>query len=344
MAYTREQKKVIRTVLSTGRKMGATRKEMLAAAETGLVESSFRNLNYGDADSKGWRQERQMYYKNPTNVGASAKRYFTETRSERGNYQTPAQLAQAVQRSAFPGRYAERGQQANDILKAFNQGKFGGGSGGTGKPSKKNKGGSPATVTTTQTAGTDNSAMRASLKMQYLQSRGQPGSLLNLGLGLQGAQDVAGATVTSRTAAVDGAPVRTPRGGRDVVTSGGQSVSKMLQKAVKWDKAKTTYLWGGGHGSIAKPGTRVDCSGYVSAVLGLDTPQVSGQLASWGKPGKGRNVSVYANDGHVLMSIRDPKSKKVRWFATSKSNPGGGPGEISKPDASYLSSYAVRHP
>jgi hypothetical protein len=118
----------------------------------------------------------------------------------------------------------------------------------------------------------------------------------------------------------------------------------MLKKAVKWDKSKVPYLWGGGHGSIAKPGQPVDCSGFVSAVLGLDTPQVSGNLASWGKPGKGRWISVYANDGHVLMSIRDPKTRKVRWFGTSSSNPGGGAGEISPPDAGYLSRFAVRHP
>ena len=75
-----EQTKVARKVLKTGRKEGADRKELLSAAETGLVESDFRNLSYGDADSQGWRQERSMYYPNPTNVKASARRYFEEAK------------------------------------------------------------------------------------------------------------------------------------------------------------------------------------------------------------------------------------------------------------------------
>jgi hypothetical protein len=188
--------------------------------------------------------------------------------------------------------------------------------------------------------GVDNGPLRQQLLQQYLAQDYDPNALLGLAQGLEGAQDIPGVTV----------PGVSKRGGtrngrgRDVVTATGQSVNKMLSKAVKWDKAKAPYLWGGGHGAIAKPGQPVDCSGYVSAVLGLDTPQVSGNLASWGKPGKGRWVSVYANDGHVLMSIRDPKTRKVRWFGTSRSNPGGGAGEISPPDASYLSSFTARHP
>src|ERR1044072_1721516 len=87
----------------------------------------------------------------------------------------------------------------------------------------------------------------------------------------------------------EGAPGGKVRAGK----SGSGDVMGMLRKAAAWDKAKVPYLWGGGHGSIAKPGQPVDCSGYVSAVLGLDSPQVSGNLAGWGKPGKGRNVTVY---------------------------------------------------
>jgi hypothetical protein len=193
--------------------------------------------------------------------------------------------------------------------------------------------------TTTRIPGVDNSALRQQYLQGYLANRGDPSALLELAQGLEGAQDIPGTVVSGET-------TLRGRGGRvrDVRTATGQSVNKMLKKAVKWDKSKVPYLWGGGHGSIAKPGQPVDCSGFVSAVLGLDTPHVSGNLASWGKPGKGRWISVYANDGHVLMSIRDPKTRKVRWFGTSSSNPGGGAGEISPPDAGYLSRFAVRHP
>jgi hypothetical protein len=203
-----------------------------------------------------------------------------------------------------------------------------------GRPRRRGRG---STMTTTRTPGVDNSGLRQQMLQQYVLERHDPDALLSLGVGLKGAQDVPGSTVTRRE---EGAPGGKVRAGK----SGSGDVMGMLRKAVAWDKAKVPYLWGGGHGSIAKPGQPVDCSGYVSAVLGLDSPQVSGNLAGWGKPGKGRNVTVYANSGHVLMSIRDPRNGKTRWFGTSKSNPGGGAGEIAPPDAGYLSNFTARHP
>lgn len=121
---------VARTVLRQGQKTGATRKEKLAAAETGLVESGFQNLPGGDADSEGWRQERTSLYgtgpTGPRNVKKSADRFFQESVSDtggaRGMGQTAGQLAQTVQGSAFPERYDEVKPQANAIVKAFERG------------------------------------------------------------------------------------------------------------------------------------------------------------------------------------------------------------------------------
>jgi hypothetical protein len=65
------------------------------------------------------------------------------------------------------------------------------------------------------------------------------------------------------------------------------------------------YVWGGGHISFLSRG--YDCSGAISYVLHaaglLDQTMVSGQLAYWGERGRGRWVSVYANDEHVFMVI-----------------------------------------
>lgn len=126
-----EQQQVIRTILSQGRKMGATRKEMLAAVETALVESNARNLSYGDADSQGWRQERTSLYptgpQGPTNVKAAARRFFEESASDtdgsRGAGMTAGQLAQTIQASAFPEKYDERRGEALPILNAFTKGR-----------------------------------------------------------------------------------------------------------------------------------------------------------------------------------------------------------------------------
>lgn len=125
-----EQTKVARKVLKTGRKVGADRKELLSAAETGLVESGFRNLPGGDADSAGWRQERQSLYptgaQGPTNVKAAASRYFQEAKTDtggaRGRGQTAGELAQTIQASAFPERYDEHRPEAAAILNAFEKG------------------------------------------------------------------------------------------------------------------------------------------------------------------------------------------------------------------------------
>lgn len=125
---TPQQSKVARTVLRRGDKAGATRKEKLAAAETGLVESSFQNLPGGDADSEGWRQERTSIYgtgpTGPRNVKASADRFYREATSDPGtrNAPTAGALAQATQGSAFPERYDERKPEANAILKATERG------------------------------------------------------------------------------------------------------------------------------------------------------------------------------------------------------------------------------
>lgn len=119
---TPQQSKVARTVLRRGVKAGATRKEKLAAAETGLVESHFENLPGGTSDSQGWRQERASIYPNPRNVKAGAQRFFSEAKEQSGA--TAGELAANVQRPAeqYRGRYDEERPKANAIVKAFERG------------------------------------------------------------------------------------------------------------------------------------------------------------------------------------------------------------------------------
>jgi cell wall-associated NlpC family hydrolase len=65
------------------------------------------------------------------------------------------------------------------------------------------------------------------------------------------------------------------------------------------------YIWGGGHANWLARG--YDCSGAVGYALHgaglLDTTMVSGQLASWGEPGPGGWITVYANCDHVFMVV-----------------------------------------
>ncbi len=69
--------------------------------------------------------------------------------------------------------------------------------------------------------------------------------------------------------------------------------------------ADTPYIWGGGHGSFESSG--YDCSGSVSYALHggglLDSPLDSTGLSTWGEPGPGQWITVYANAGHAWMII-----------------------------------------
>jgi cell wall-associated NlpC family hydrolase len=108
------------------------------------------------------------------------------------------------------------------------------------------------------------------------------------------------------------------------------------------DAKKMPYLWGGGHGGKvdAFNAAPLDCSGAVSAVLGIN-PRVSGEFTKWGKAGDGgsKGITVYANGHHVLMKING------HFFGTSASNPGGGAGWIKQSNISpgYLAGFTARH-
>jgi peptidoglycan hydrolase CwlO-like protein len=69
--------------------------------------------------------------------------------------------------------------------------------------------------------------------------------------------------------------------------------------------ATTPYIWGGGHGSFESSG--YDCSGAVSFALHgggfLESPLDSTGLETWGEPGPGHWITVYANSGHAWMII-----------------------------------------
>ena len=95
--------------------------------------------------------------------------------------------------------------------------------------------------------------------------------------------------------------------------------------------ARSPYLWGGGHGKWLDTG--YDCSGSVSFALAaaglLNGPLASGPLMSWGEAGRGKWVTIYANDGHVFMEVAgvlfDTSNARVtgsRWGNEMRSTSG----------------------
>lgn len=69
--------------------------------------------------------------------------------------------------------------------------------------------------------------------------------------------------------------------------------------------ATRPYVYGGGHGSFQSYG--YDCSGSVSYALHggglLSSPEDSTALESYGEPGPGRYITIYANAEHAYMTI-----------------------------------------
>jgi hypothetical protein len=100
--------------------------------------------------------------------------------------------------------------------------------------------------------------------------------------------------------------------------------------------ALTPYRWGGGHGAWRDKG--YDCSGSVSFALAaaglLNTPLTSGLFMSYGAPGPGKWITIYANAGHIFMTVAGLRfdtgglRSGTRWQAAMR--PTGG--------------FVVRHP
>jgi peptidoglycan hydrolase-like protein with peptidoglycan-binding domain len=101
--------------------------------------------------------------------------------------------------------------------------------------------------------------------------------------------------------------------------------------------ATRPYVYGGGHGSFQSTG--YDCSGSVSYALHggglLSSPEDSSALESYGEPGPGSHITIYANSGHAWMVIDGRRFDTIsqqesgsRWSNSMGSTAG----------------YVVRHP
>lgn len=96
--------------------VGTRGAEIIVSA--GLVESNLQNLTYGDRDSLGWLQQRPSKGWNNALDPVRAADDFFAAMNKVPNWQLmdPGAVAQKVQRSAFPSRYAERMPEARNIV------------------------------------------------------------------------------------------------------------------------------------------------------------------------------------------------------------------------------------
>lgn len=104
--------------------------------------------------------------------------------------------------------------------------------------------------------------------------------------------------------------------------------------------AHLPYVWGGGHARYIDTG--YDCSGSISFVFAaagiLNTTMTSGELMSWGKPGPGKWITVFANNGHTFMYVAGLRFDTV---ALAQSGSRWSSHAANEPD---LSSFVIRHP
>jgi len=108
---------VAATAVGVARRMKASPKETLALIEAGIVESGLRNLSYGDRDSVGFLQQRPSQgWTGLRNVPKAAAEFLRKAMAINSRSMTAGQLAQAVQRSAFPGRYDAVRDRAQAII------------------------------------------------------------------------------------------------------------------------------------------------------------------------------------------------------------------------------------
>jgi peptidoglycan hydrolase-like protein with peptidoglycan-binding domain len=134
-------------------------------------------------------------------------------------------------------------------------------------------------------------------------------------------------------------PPRSALGGGSSSTAGGGSGSSVVARVIAAgdEIATRPYVFGGGHGSFQSSG--YDCSGSVSYALHggglLGSPEDSSALESYGEPGPGKYITVYANSEHAWMVVDGKRFDTIaqqetgtRWSSSMMSTGG----------------YVARHP
>jgi peptidoglycan hydrolase-like protein with peptidoglycan-binding domain len=147
---------------------------------------------------------------------------------------------------------------------------------------------------------------------------------------------LAGGAVSKATINSDGtatAPAGAPPAVQAMIAAANQIIDK-------------PYIYAGGHGRWNDNG--YDCSGAVSFALHgagmLSSPEDSTELESYGSPGPGKWVTIYADAGHTWIVIAGIAFDTAHYGPTTP--PGTGPRWLSNPTGNLADggNYVVRHP
>ena len=130
------------------------------------------------------------------------------------------------------------------------------------------------------------------------------------------------------------APRAAPLPVKEIIAAGNQIVGK-------------PYLYGGGHGlPLDQIAPAYDCSSsvehllYGARLLAVNYDAASGTLESFGAPGPGTWVTLYANADHVFMYVAG-----LRWDTHDAAGPGDGSTGIGwHPLVRSAAGFVARHP
>ncbi len=130
------------------------------------------------------------------------------------------------------------------------------------------------------------------------------------------------------------APADAPAAVKGIIAAGNEIVGK-------------PYVYGGGHGlPLDEIAPAYDCSSsvdhllYGGGLLPVASSAVSGELESFGAPGPGRWVTLYASSEHVFMYVAG-----LRWDTHNAAGPDDGSTGIGwHPLVREADGFVVRHP
>ncbi len=135
----------------------------------------------------------------------------------------------------------------------------------------------------------------------------------------------------------------------DPTMAEGGKAARLYEACRAISRTTPGYLYGGGHGpalSSLSGGQRLDCSSSTSLALyraGLmegNVAQVSGWFAAnYGKRGRGKHFTIWANDGHVWIEFHGLGDFKR--FDTG--GPGGGAGPKVRTEGRSTGGFTPRH-
>lgn len=346
--FSTEQTQNADTIISVGKSLGATPRDIQVALMTALQESGLQNIDYGDRDSLGLFQQRAAWAPASDRMSPAQSAYMFFKGGQGGqrglldfqnrDSMSLTQAAQAVQVSAFPDAYAKWSTQAQALL-----------------------GSTTATTPTTPTPGTTPSATPTPDQSQQppgAAAVSAPGAGLAAAPGSQAVipEGVAdpfatpkgtvdpnaaptGPTQTSTMMSYEDFNNMFPDAGSTQMFTGALGGSSNARRTDTVTTAMsylgTPYVWGGNDRS------GVDCSGLVQQVyksMGIDLPRLSsdqiragqatpysqlkpGDLIGWDENSRNNgadHIAIYAGNGQIVEAPRPGLNVRVRALSAQE--------------------------